>query len=44
MFDRYELVPSSGERLRKKVILKPRKRYFKRIFVRGDNIAMVGIL
>ena len=44
MFDRYELVPSSGKRLRKKVILKPRKRYFKRIFVRGDNIAMVGIL
>jgi small nuclear ribonucleoprotein (snRNP)-like protein len=43
MFDKYELVPSSGKRLRKKAVLKARKRYFKRIFIRGDNVAMVGI-
>ena len=38
MFDRYELVTSSGKRPRKKVILTPRKRYFKRLFIRGDNV------
>ena len=42
MFDKYELVPSSGKRPRKKVILTPRKRYFKRLFIRGDNVIMIS--
>ena len=43
MFDRYELVPSSGKRPRKMVILTPRKRYFKRLFIRGDNVIMISV-
>ena len=44
MFDKYVLVPSSGKRLKKKAVLKPRKRYFKRIFLRGDNVALISIV
>lgn len=46
MFDHYNVVTSPKDPKKKysEPALKPRKRYFKRVFIRGDNVVMVSIV
>jgi|UPI00048FDF4B small nuclear ribonucleoprotein (snRNP)-like protein len=49
MFDHYRTVVSTPtptcpkKKQWKEPVLKPRKRYFKRLFLRGDNVVLVGL-
>ena len=46
MFDHYNIVtsPTDSKKKYSEPVLKPRKRYFKRVFIRGDNVVMVSIV